>query len=87
MAVLSDSNLQYVKQCVRDYHIDLVSYEFMCIAPSYCTPGTYYLFNENGTERALKKVGDTIYPEHQLTDLEELFIRLNLCKRIVYNED
>ena len=33
IAVLTDSNVSYVEQCILNYHIDLIAYYDICLAP------------------------------------------------------
>ncbi len=82
IALLVDCSDGYVTQCIRDYHIDQVSYYNFCLAPSLADPDVYFLFSDNGVEKVLKFKNNIVYPQHDLTPLEELYISLNLSRNI-----
>mgnify|MGYP003668493013 CR=1 FL=1 len=87
LALLTESSLYYIKQVIRDFHTDSVAYYDYCISPSCVDEGIYFLFSSNGEEKKLKKTGNYIYPETELTQLEELYIRINLGKNIFYKNN
>lgn len=86
IADLTDSNPQYVHQCIQKYHLDLVSYYDMCLAPSLIDSDVYYLFSDNGAEKKLKYKNNIVTPENKLTQLEELYVKLNLSDKIAHHE-
>tara|TARA_R110000796_G_scaffold56216_4_gene130463 strand:- start:552 stop:896 length:345 start_codon:yes stop_codon:yes gene_type:complete len=86
IALLTDSNVNYVNQCIHNYHIDLVSYYDMCLAPSLVDSDIYFLFSDNGAEKRLKFKNNIVTPENELTQLEELYVKLNLSNRIAHYE-
>tara|TARA_R110001606_G_scaffold337585_1_gene485649 strand:- start:1 stop:345 length:345 start_codon:yes stop_codon:yes gene_type:complete len=86
IAVLTDSNVSYVEQCILNYHIDLIAYYDICLAPSFTDPDIYFLFSDNGAEKKLKFKNNVVTPFQGLTQLEELYVRLNLSKNIAHQE-
>tara|TARA_B100000768_G_scaffold139252_2_gene130514 strand:+ start:1201 stop:1545 length:345 start_codon:yes stop_codon:yes gene_type:complete len=86
IALLTDSNVHYVTQCIHKYHIDLVSYYDMCLAPSLIDSNIYFLFSDNGIEKKLKFKNNVVTPLQELTALEELYVKLNLGTRIAHHE-
>ena len=86
IALLTDSNISYVTHCIQKYHVDLVSYYDMCLAPSLIDSNIYFLFSDNGAEKRLKFKNNVVSPENELTPLEELYVKLNLSKRIANHE-
>ncbi len=86
IALLTDSNIGYVTQCIQKYHIDLVTYYDMCLAPSLIDSNIYFLFTDNGAEKRLKYKNNIVTPESKLTHLEELYVKLNLSERIADHE-
>tara|TARA_R110001606_G_C14894536_1_gene593155 strand:+ start:101 stop:448 length:348 start_codon:yes stop_codon:yes gene_type:complete len=86
IAVLTDSNISYVTQCIQKYHLDLVSYYDMCLAPSLIDSHIYFLFTDNGVEKRLEFKNNIVTPEDELTALEELYVKLNLSKRIAHHD-
>lgn len=86
IAELTGSNAQYVHQCIQKYHLDLISYYDMCLAPSLIDSDVYYLFSDNGAEKKLKYKDNIVTPENKLTQLEELYVKLNLSDRIAHHE-
>ena len=86
IAVLTDSNVSYVEQCILNYHIDLIAYYDICLAPSFTDPDIYFLFSDNGAEKKLKFKNNIVTCFQELTSLEELYIGLNLSRNIVHHE-
>jgi len=78
------TNLEYTEECLEEYLNSLVAYYDMGIAPSMNRENVFFLFSDNGTEKELHKEGNFIHSEDVITELERLFIRINLgCETIL----
>ena len=87
LSVITDSSVYYIKSVLKNFHTDSVAYYDYCIAPSCLDENVYFLFSSNGSEKKLKKVSDYIYPQEELTQLEELYVSINLGKNIFYENN
>jgi hypothetical protein len=77
------TNLEYTEECLEEYLNSLVAYYDMGIAPSMNRENVFFLFSDNGTEKELHKEGNVVHSEDNITELERLFIRINLgCETI-----
>ena len=72
------TNLEYTEKCIEEYQRSLVAYYDMGIAPSLNRENVFFLFSDNGTEKELHKKGNVVVSEDIITELERLFIRINL---------
>ena len=80
LMILTDSSMYYVKQVITEFHRDSVAYYDYCIAPSCNDENTFYLFSSNGSEKKLIKNDYGFYSLQEVTQLEELYININLGK-------
>ena len=72
------TNIEKAEEFIEEYKKGLVAYFNFGIAPSMCDANTFFLFSDNGTEKKLLKEGDNIYSKQNITQLEALFIKINL---------
>ena len=82
IAVLTDCSVNYVEQCIRNYHTDLVAYYDICLTSSLIDPHVYFLFSDNGAEKKLKFENNKVISFDKLTSLEMLYVSLNLSRNI-----
>jgi len=77
------TNLEDTEDCIKEYLNSLVAYYNMGISPSLNRENIYFLFSDNGTEKELHKDGNFVHSEDVITELERLFIKINLgCETI-----
>jgi len=78
------TNIEYAQECIDEHHRSMVAYYDMGIAPSCNRDNVFFLFSDNGTEKELIKDGNVVYSEDMMTELEMLFIKINLgCRTIL----
>ena len=78
------TNIEYTQECIDEHHRSMVAYYDMGIAPSCNRDNVFFLFSDNGTEKELIKDGNVVYSEDMMTELEMLFIKINLgCRTIL----
>lgn len=82
LAYRSGCSEQYATKVIQEYHRDMVSYYHLCLAPAVSEPQKYYLFNDNGMQKTLRIQDNVVICDKQLTNLEALFVQINLGKKI-----
>ncbi len=78
ICALTNSSEMYVKNVISDYHLELVSYYEICIAPSLSEENSYYLFSDNGLEKKFQIQNKIVFTTEDLTQLEKFYVTTNL---------
>jgi len=82
IAFMADCTEQYATKIIQDYHRDITEYYHLCIAPACSKENEFYLFSDNGMQKKLIIEDSVVSCKQGLTNLEALFVKLNLGRDI-----
>ncbi len=82
IAFMAGCSEQYATKIIQEYHRDMTEYYHLNIAPSLDVENVFFLFNDNGIQKKLIIKDSVVSCKQQLTNLEALFVKLNLGREI-----